>query len=152
MNEHPADTLYYPLTFFWYGVIMGVHDKTPWGERTSLYTYAMQTIFNPLNNYDQSGRADANFLIMRGDLVNTKEFSQKAWDFARDFVTSGRAGSGWDGAPDPLGHLSVSAEGVAERVELPKTQPKAKAKPKRKPQPRAYDSGDSFGYTGEAPF
>lgn len=161
MSNYPADTLYYPLTFFWYGVIMGVHDKTPWGGRTSLYDYAMQTIYNPLNNYDQNARADLNYLIMRGDLIDTKEFSKRAWQFARDFVVTGRAGYGWDGAPDPLGHLSVSAEGVAERVNpvrfKPDPEPEPKPQLKRKPKPKAYDSRDSFGFGGtfgesEAPF
>ena len=150
-----ATTLHYPTVFFWYGVLTGMHETTPQGERTDLWAYALDTICSGAMNYEPEQRQAADWLAFRGDLHKTQEFRDRAWDFARDFVLSGRAARVFIGAPDPLGHLSVSAEGIAERVELPK--PQSKPQPKRKPKPKAYDSWDPFGFGGtfgesEVPF
>ena len=125
-----ATTLHYPTVFFWYGVLSGMHEQTPQGKREGLWGYAVDTIFSQSLGYNEDERQEANWLMMREDLWETKEFRDRAWAFARDFVLSGRAARVFVGMPDPLGHLSVSAEGIAERVELPKPKPKPKPKAK----------------------
>lgn len=147
-----ATTLHYPTVFFWYGVLTGMHETTEAGPRTDLWAYALDTICAPGMNYDPEQRQNADWLAFRHDLSKTQEFRERAWDFARDFVLSGRAGRVFVGMPDPLGHLSVSAEGIAERVELPK--PQSNPQPKRKPKPKAQGLGYSFRDQDEdcAPF
>lgn len=111
-----------PLTFFWYGVLQNMHTNNELGD-PELLEYAKATILNSAKASEKQKKNDASWILLRSDVVDSKEYCAKTWAFASWFVNSGRASLYFDGAPSQVGALQITADGIKVNAsKMPKSK------------------------------
>lgn len=130
------DTFNLPAVYFWFGVLVSMHEA----GRGNLRTYAMGTILN-MKRYDGPSLDTIDFLLTeRNFTIKPAQFRQSAWDLARYWVLHGPGMSVIEPDGMLLAKINVHADGMTflppsfqgELLSLAKEE-KPKPKPKAKP-------------------